>query len=607
MSFIFNPQQGETPRGLADKRAIAMALMQARGNPRNLGEGLGEIGNALAFHFMQNKIGSGEADLKNQAATAFSPIVDALRGSNSPMGTSVGTPSQYIKKTTQMADTPASANPTLDPLQKSYTQQPQTTTEITGAPGIIADELKKAGYAPHQIAGALGNFQQESSFNPGAINPNDPGGSVGFGQWNRDRKQNLVNFANQMGGDPADPHVQAKFIVHELQTSEKGAGDALRNANDVQGATAAMIGYERPQGWTPQNPTGGHGWNNRLRYAQGFSGADNATVQPASFQQQQGGTSGLDSLDVGTIMQIASDQNVMSNPMMAGVVNTLLEHKLKSSDPMAQMQAQKLQIELQNLQHPDQVPLGPLDAANLAKTQRETSLLGQPKPAEPYTMQPGEIRYDSNNKPVATGGPTQKAPTVETAYDEQGRAHKVQWNPETKQWDNLGGSEIKSGMKMTTPDGTVIEMGGNGTGAGGKQTEADHKAELLTGQLGSSIKDAMDNWDAVSTMRASALNAIPGGRIGMSKEAQIGLDGINNVVANWLYITSGATATPQETARQVQMITPTYADQPEARMRKKERFQEMIDALNTRTGRPKLDQQKTGPVTIDGYTIEEVQ
>jgi hypothetical protein len=54
------------------------------------------------------------------------------------------------------------------------------------------------GLTPVQAAGMTGTLMGESgsNLNPGAYNPNDPGGSVGVGQWNRERKANMYAFAN---------------------------------------------------------------------------------------------------------------------------------------------------------------------------------------------------------------------------------------------------------------------------------------------------------------------------------------------------------------------------------------------------------------------------
>lgn len=134
---------------------------------------------------------------------------------------------------------------------------------------------RKYGYSPEQAAGIVGNLIQESSMNTGAINHgdgSDGSNSIGIGQWNGARARGLQSFAADNGGDANSLDTQLDYIHHELNTSEKAAGNRLANANTVEGATAAMIGYERPQGWSADNPTAGHGWNNRLNNALGIFG-----------------------------------------------------------------------------------------------------------------------------------------------------------------------------------------------------------------------------------------------------------------------------------------------------------------------------------------------
>ncbi|TBY41588.1 phage tail tip lysozyme [Rhizobium leguminosarum] len=130
--------------------------------------------------------------------------------------------------------------------------------------------LKARGMTDVQAAGIVGNLMQESSLNPFARNKGDGtdgSDSIGIGQWNGDRARALKAFAQSQGTSPDDLSTQLDFIVHELQTTEGGAYQRLQAATNVDEATAAMISFERPQGWSADNPRGGHGWNNRLAAA----------------------------------------------------------------------------------------------------------------------------------------------------------------------------------------------------------------------------------------------------------------------------------------------------------------------------------------------------
>ena len=59
-SFIFGGNTGETPETLKRKRAMAEALSQSR-MPKNVGEGLTEVGNAIAYRMALADLASGEA------------------------------------------------------------------------------------------------------------------------------------------------------------------------------------------------------------------------------------------------------------------------------------------------------------------------------------------------------------------------------------------------------------------------------------------------------------------------------------------------------------------------------------------------------------------
>lgn len=133
------------------------------------------------------------------------------------------------------------------------------------------------GYSREQAAGIVGHLVQESGLDPNARNPGDGrdgSDSIGLGQWNGARAKALVRFAAERGRPVNDFQTQLEFIDHELKGSEGRAGAALKSAKTVDEATAAFMGYERPKGWTADNPTGGHGWDNRLAHAKRLSLGD---------------------------------------------------------------------------------------------------------------------------------------------------------------------------------------------------------------------------------------------------------------------------------------------------------------------------------------------
>lgn len=130
---------------------------------------------------------------------------------------------------------------------------------------VVYDTLVQGGLSPMAAQAMVARFQQESGPGLNTVAHGDrnlPGGSHGIAQWNRGRLDGLKKF----GGDNwTDAATQARYVLHELNTSEKAAGDMLRSARDPQTALLASMNYERPQGWTRQNPAGGHGFANTQR------------------------------------------------------------------------------------------------------------------------------------------------------------------------------------------------------------------------------------------------------------------------------------------------------------------------------------------------------
>ena len=117
---------------------------------------------------------------------------------------------------------------------------------------IVAQHLReKLGLSNAQIAGVLGNFSQESGFNPrvnegGAVGAPLGRGGYGLAQWTGGRQSNLISFAKQRKMDPGDPTLQSQFLVSEFQGPEKAALQSLRGAvSPEQSALVFRRDFER--------------------------------------------------------------------------------------------------------------------------------------------------------------------------------------------------------------------------------------------------------------------------------------------------------------------------------------------------------------------------
>lgn len=111
-------------------------------------------------------------------------------------------------------------------------------------PKQLYDYFIGKGFTSAQAAGILGNIEAESSFNTKAYNADE--GAIGLCQWEGPRRTALEHFASQQGKSVNDGQVQADFLMHELNTSEKSACQALKAAETPeQAARAFQSRFER--------------------------------------------------------------------------------------------------------------------------------------------------------------------------------------------------------------------------------------------------------------------------------------------------------------------------------------------------------------------------
>jgi len=111
---------------------------------------------------------------------------------------------------------------------------------------IAYDWMIDRGYSPNITAAFVGNMMQESYDD---IDPTASDGSAfGICQWD-DRKDALIQYANDNGFDVNDIYTQLNFMDYELHTSEKQAAADIEAAGDSPEDAAYVIAneYERCQ------------------------------------------------------------------------------------------------------------------------------------------------------------------------------------------------------------------------------------------------------------------------------------------------------------------------------------------------------------------------
>lgn len=114
-------------------------------------------------------------------------------------------------------------------------------TEISG--GDIHEKvwnaLIDAGFTETQVAGVMGNIEIESTFNPGATNPN--GGAMGLCQWMPQYLgQHLITYANDTETDWKNENLQINFIVAWLANT----GPAVKYIDRTCGAIEGLPDYQ---------------------------------------------------------------------------------------------------------------------------------------------------------------------------------------------------------------------------------------------------------------------------------------------------------------------------------------------------------------------------
>lgn len=107
--------------------------------------------------------------------------------------------------------------------------------------------LKQKGLTDAQVAGIMGNIEQESRFNPSAEQMKGKfNGGKGLVQWDGARRNQLYDFAKSKGKAWTDIEVQLEFLWKELNSTEAAALTYLRRTtNAVQAAQVFQQKFER--------------------------------------------------------------------------------------------------------------------------------------------------------------------------------------------------------------------------------------------------------------------------------------------------------------------------------------------------------------------------
>jgi hypothetical protein len=146
------------------------------------------------------------------------------------------------------------------------TPQPGPDLKTAGAP-LVQYLVAQHNLSPVAAAALIGNLGWES---PGFNTSQSHDGGRGFGLagWDPDRTARLQAFAAAQGKPVTDLQTQLDYAVSEMKGgTDMGAARAfagLQQAQTPEQANAALMHFFRPAGYTPANPTGGHGFGGRV-------------------------------------------------------------------------------------------------------------------------------------------------------------------------------------------------------------------------------------------------------------------------------------------------------------------------------------------------------
>lgn len=240
--------------------------------------------------------------------------------------------------------------------------------------------LMKKGWTAPQAAGIVGRFIVESypDLRTTAIGDREiPGGSVGIGQWNRERKAAMIAYATGKspggkfgshplvlaaaqaggGGDPTSLDTQLNFFDWEVRNSpsERIAYNAIKRASNPEQAATGMMHYERPRGYVSKAPSRGMHYSQTVNHASRVMGQYDPNYQPklnfaaSQHDLDEAGLSVRDSTggDATTAehMQEAGSvgQDDEYDPFAGGEEDTSEESSLKEALGLDQEQAQPYQ------------------------------------------------------------------------------------------------------------------------------------------------------------------------------------------------------------------------------------------------------------------------
>ena len=435
-AFSYDPNM--TPQQLADKRAMLAMLQPKYGKASYIGEGLGQLATGVATGIRTRKLDEIEGKGREQGANLFSGLfggtTQSTSGQSGPMnilgvdpgygGASSAPPgspghtandghdhSDWLKYTNQGATRNQPIKPELVSAMSFLPELGLTMEVYSGGQPGIGDGGARVGSTRHDHGGAA---------------------DVMF----RDATGRMLDWNN-----PDDLPVLTEIVRRAKAAGVTGIGAG----DDYMGAGRMHIGFGDPGVWG----AGGKGANapDWLRAAYEGGGLPGGPVAaPAGASTAT--NSAIPSIDPQALA--AALANPWLSPEERSVLTTIYDQQVQAGDPLRQIE--------------------------VAKGMAELEAMGQP-PAPKYDfmqMDDGTlVRTDSAGNIGVVGkyapDADPEAPQTQTFFDEEtGQEYRGQWNPQTGQWERVGGVKAlggDAGERYRAVGGQVWDFKPEGGGA----------------------------------------------------------------------------------------------------------------------------------------------
>lgn len=395
--FIFGAEgMPKTPQELARMRAMVESLRGRRRAPQNVGEGLQALGDGLVAGVMNARANRAETAGREGANNAFQGVISALMGGgkSSSASSAGGSPGVSYSGSIPAADLET------DPVNRRVNQGFAAFGGDDIGNRLMGDLMNDFGLSKDQAAGVVGNLSHESGGFKSLqeLNPVVPGsrGGYGYAQWTGPRRKQFESWSKENNLDPSSYEANYGYLKHELQNTPEGS--VLEGLHGAQSAGEAAElfskGFLRPgiphmdsrvsransyqtaslnPSLTPEQPAmdpkallaqrltkmqGGNVSANpvpeqeapQARVAAALTGRPAQTQQPQPVQVAQAQQSFMNDPVTMQIMEALGNQYLQ--PGQRAILENALKLRMQAADPMQQIDLQKGQLELKNLQNP---------------------------------------------------------------------------------------------------------------------------------------------------------------------------------------------------------------------------------------------------------------